>query len=350
MSGCRSHARPRRPVRPRRARARGDGRDAPPPRRLRALRGRGALAGGPARAARPGWRWTRRPRRPSPGLEDEVLDRFVRERAAAAPRRRRWPRVAIPAIAVAARSRPSWSRCSRAGQTPPTRARTCGACRPATAPPAARGRRGGRGHAREAARRPPAGADGHRLRALVRAHRRQLDEAAAASTRARTAPRRRSSPRRSWPGEYHVVVITRRSSGGVRGAEVMRGKLDLLNPAVGGRVHPSMRALTLIALLCALAIPVAGCGGDDDELGRRRRWRREHAGASTPGGRRRRERRRRAETLKIAADPSGALKFDKSSLTAKAGKVTIVMDNPSDVPARGRDRGRRRRGRGRDGR
>jgi hypothetical protein len=27
------------------------------------------------------------------------------------------------------------------------------------------------------------------------------------------------------PGEYHVVVITRRSSGDVRGAEVMRGKL-----------------------------------------------------------------------------------------------------------------------------
>jgi anti-sigma factor RsiW len=28
-----------------------------------------------------------------------------------------------------------------------------------------------------------------------------------------------------WPGEYHLVVITRRSSGGERGAEVMRGEL-----------------------------------------------------------------------------------------------------------------------------
>jgi len=27
------------------------------------------------------------------------------------------------------------------------------------------------------------------------------------------------------PGEYHVVVVTRRSAGGERGAEVMRGKL-----------------------------------------------------------------------------------------------------------------------------
>src|SRR3954447_10204499 len=33
-------------------------------------------------------------------------------------------------------------------------------------------------------------------------------------------------------------------------------------------------------------------------------------------------------TLKLAADKS-ALKFDKTSLTAPAGKVTIVMSNPS---------------------
>ena len=36
-------------------------------------------------------------------------------------------------------------------------------------------------------------------------------------------------------------------------------------------------------------------------------------------------------TLKLSADPS-ALKFDKSTLTAKAGKVTLVMDNPSSFP------------------
>jgi anti-sigma factor RsiW len=29
-----------------------------------------------------------------------------------------------------------------------------------------------------------------------------------------------------WPGEYHLVVVTRRSSGGERGAEVMRGELE----------------------------------------------------------------------------------------------------------------------------
>jgi len=90
-----------------------------------------------------------------------------------------------------------------------------------------------------------------------------------------------------------------------------------------------MRALSLTALICALAIPVAGCGGDDDDNG----------GSSGSGGSTTKESTGGGgvgggggETLKISADPGGALKFDKSSLTAKAGKVTIVMDNPSDLP------------------
>jgi plastocyanin len=37
------------------------------------------------------------------------------------------------------------------------------------------------------------------------------------------------------------------------------------------------------------------------------------------------------ENLTLSADPS-QLKFDKSSLTAKAGSVTITMDNPSSLP------------------
>jgi plastocyanin len=38
-----------------------------------------------------------------------------------------------------------------------------------------------------------------------------------------------------------------------------------------------------------------------------------------------------ATTLMLAADPA-ALAFDKGSLTAKAGKVTIDFDNPSPIP------------------
>jgi len=39
-----------------------------------------------------------------------------------------------------------------------------------------------------------------------------------------------------------------------------------------------------------------------------------------------------AGQLKLTADPGGALKFDKTSLTTKPGQTTIVLDNPSSVP------------------
>ena len=37
-------------------------------------------------------------------------------------------------------------------------------------------------------------------------------------------------------------------------------------------------------------------------------------------------------SLKLSADPGGQLKFTVSSLSAKSGKVTITMSNPSSVP------------------
>jgi uncharacterized cupredoxin-like copper-binding protein len=36
--------------------------------------------------------------------------------------------------------------------------------------------------------------------------------------------------------------------------------------------------------------------------------------------------------VKLTADPGGALKFNTKTLSAKAGKVTVVMDNPSSTP------------------
>jgi plastocyanin len=79
-----------------------------------------------------------------------------------------------------------------------------------------------------------------------------------------------------------------------------------------------------LGLLCVLAAMFAlvgftGCGGDDEEAATPTT-----APTTTPAG--------GSKALKISADPSGALKFDKSNLTAKAGKVTIDMDNPSAVP------------------
>ena len=38
-----------------------------------------------------------------------------------------------------------------------------------------------------------------------------------------------------------------------------------------------------------------------------------------------------ASGVSLSADPTGALKFNKSSATAKAGKVTLTMSNPSPI-------------------
>jgi uncharacterized cupredoxin-like copper-binding protein len=88
------------------------------------------------------------------------------------------------------------------------------------------------------------------------------------------------------------------------------------------------------AAICAAlaAFAVAGCGGNDNSSSN-------SSGASTDttaqappatsgssgggGG--------ASSSLQLAADSSGQLKFDKTSLSAKAGKVTITMDNPSPV-------------------
>ena len=88
------------------------------------------------------------------------------------------------------------------------------------------------------------------------------------------------------------------------------------------------RMPTILALGAAAALAVAGCGGGGGSTGT--------SASSTPG----------AATstpapsssggastkLSLSADPSGNLKFNKSSLSAKAGTVTITMDNPASIP------------------
>jgi plastocyanin len=94
--------------------------------------------------------------------------------------------------------------------------------------------------------------------------------------------------------------------------------------------------LVLAAILASLVLIAAGCGGDDNDNGgggSSDSSGSEGSGADTGeassggggggGG---------ATKLKLTADPGGGLKFDKTELSAKPGKVTITMDNPSDVP------------------
>jgi plastocyanin len=79
----------------------------------------------------------------------------------------------------------------------------------------------------------------------------------------------------------------------------------------------------------AVAVGVAGCGGGDDNSGGSGSS--GSSGASTSssssssssGG---------GSSIKLAADPSGKLAFDKKTLTAKAGTVTIDFTNDSSTP------------------
>ncbi len=87
-----------------------------------------------------------------------------------------------------------------------------------------------------------------------------------------------------------------------------------------------MRRMTLIAAVAVLVL--AGCGGDNKESTAKSTSTPAatadptSTAASSGGG---------GQTIKLSADPS-ALKFDKTKLTAKAGKVTLSMANPSGIP------------------
>ena len=82
---------------------------------------------------------------------------------------------------------------------------------------------------------------------------------------------------------------------------------------------------TFAALAAVLVLALAGCGGSDDSSSSGGSSTSTPAPASNSGG-------GGGEQLSLAAPEDGSLKFDKSTLEAKAGTVTIDFDNPSAVP------------------
>ena len=107
-----------------------------------------------------------------------------------------------------------------------------------------------------------------------------------------------------------------------------------------------VRTRSVATLLAACALAAAGCGDDSDDnespggrVGPQDGESSNGGGGAggyydLPSGSEEEESGGKGPgtNLMLSADPSGALKFDKTSLSAKPGKVTIVMDNPSDVP------------------
>jgi plastocyanin len=88
-----------------------------------------------------------------------------------------------------------------------------------------------------------------------------------------------------------------------------------------------MRPTTwLIALVLAAGVlTAASCGGDDDNGGG-------GGSSSGTGTSSNSSSSSGGKTLTVTADPGGAISWDKSSLSANAGKVTLKIVNESSTP------------------
>jgi plastocyanin len=80
---------------------------------------------------------------------------------------------------------------------------------------------------------------------------------------------------------------------------------------------------TPLALALIAAAALVGCGGDDNKSSATPEATATEAPASSGGG---------GATLAVSAPKDGSLKFDQSTLTAKAGKVEVKFSNPSSTP------------------
>jgi uncharacterized cupredoxin-like copper-binding protein len=82
-------------------------------------------------------------------------------------------------------------------------------------------------------------------------------------------------------------------------------------------MSPGRRGLLAVSAAAAVLV-AAGCGGGGDKKSS------QPAGGAAPST-------AAASKRGLRADPSGKLAFDKKSLQAKAGRVTIVMRNPAPL-------------------
>jgi plastocyanin len=90
-----------------------------------------------------------------------------------------------------------------------------------------------------------------------------------------------------------------------------------------------LSALTSFRRLCLISIALAGlalgaCGGSDDDSGSdsgSSSGSSAQSGGSSAGG--------GGAKITLAAKEEGGLSFDKKRLSAKAGSVTLTMDNPT---------------------
>jgi plastocyanin len=85
------------------------------------------------------------------------------------------------------------------------------------------------------------------------------------------------------------------------------------------------RALPLLLVLAASVLALAACGGGGGSTSASTTPPAATGGGSTAGG-------GGGSTVKITADPSGALKYEETQVEATAGSVTIDFTNMSSLP------------------
>ena len=83
-----------------------------------------------------------------------------------------------------------------------------------------------------------------------------------------------------------------------------------------------MRKLALVALGVVASLVLAACGGGDDNGSSTTAATSSTTSTTQAGG-------GGGQAISLSADPSGALAYQETSLTAKAGKATIDFDNPA---------------------
>lgn len=79
------------------------------------------------------------------------------------------------------------------------------------------------------------------------------------------------------------------------------------------------RALPLVLVLAAFVLALSACGGGSSSSSTTPAT----TGGGGGGG---------GSTVKISADPSGALKYEQTDVSATAGSITIDFTNMSSVP------------------
>jgi plastocyanin len=99
-------------------------------------------------------------------------------------------------------------------------------------------------------------------------------------------------------------------------AQPSRTKDEMSDPSVHLTPRVGLTAVVIATAVLVSPFVLAGCGGSSDSESTT-------TTETTSSG--------EGATLQLAADPDGALRYDKTTLEAPAGKVTIVLTNDSSV-------------------